>query len=188
MPVSTILLGGKPEFARSNCRGKIYVNIESTNEVVEIDTQNFTVTRRFYIVPGEEPVGLALDVDHHIVFSGCRNKYMTILDTDANRVVGTVQIGEGVDGNEFDPVTGYVFSSNRDGTLNIIQQTFPGTYEIAQTLETQKGSRTMVLDPVSHNIYLPAAKFADTPLNPGERPKPIPDTFEIIVVSTATVH
>jgi len=45
--LSTIDLGGAPEFTAVDGTGKLYVNIEDTNEVVELDTQKIAVTRRF---------------------------------------------------------------------------------------------------------------------------------------------
>ena len=82
----TIPLGGKPESAQADGKGKIYVNIEDTSEVVEIDSGNLEVTRRFSLKPGEEPSGMGFDAEHHRVFSGCSNKMMTILDTDSGKL------------------------------------------------------------------------------------------------------
>jgi DNA-binding beta-propeller fold protein YncE len=182
----TIPLGGKPEFAREDGRGKIYVNIETTSEVVEIDSRNLTVTRRFPLAPGEEPSGMGFDIEHHRVFSGCSNKIMTILDLETGKVIGTVPIGEGVDGNGFDPVSRLAFSSNGEGTLTVIRESAPGTFEVAETVPTQRGARTMTIDPKTGNIYLPTAEFGPTPQTTAENPRPRPamikDSFVILVV------
>ena len=53
--VSTIPLGGKPEFADTDGKGKIYVNIENTNQVAEIDSITTRETRKFSLKPCEEP-------------------------------------------------------------------------------------------------------------------------------------
>ncbi len=98
----TIVLGGKPEFAAADGKGKVYANIEDTSEVVEIDSRKLTLTKRYSLSPCEEPSGIGLDREHHRVFSGCHNKVMTVLDTDAGKVIAFVPIGEGVDGNGFD--------------------------------------------------------------------------------------
>ena len=100
---STIALGGKPEFAAADGKGKVYVNVEDTNEVVEIDSRKLSLTKRYSLKPCEEPTGMGLDAEHHRVYSGCHNKVMTVLDTEIGRVIATVPIGEGVDGNGFDP-------------------------------------------------------------------------------------
>jgi len=183
---STIALGGKPEFAAADGKGKVYVNVEDTNEVVEIDSRKLSLTKRYSLKPCEEPTGMGLDAEHHRVYSGCHNKVMVILDTEIGRVVATVPIGEGVDGNGFDPETGLAFSANGDGTLTVVRESSPGKYEVLETVTTQRGSRTMAIDPKTHNIYLPAAQFSPQASSAvkGLRPRPtmIKDSFTVLVV------
>lgn len=159
----TIALGGKPEFAATDSKGKVYVNIEDMNEVAEIDSWRLAVMRQLPLDTCEEPSGIAFDPEHQRIFSGCHNKVMTILDVKTGKVIATVPIGEGVDGNGFDPGTKLAFSSNGDGTLTVVRESSPGKYEVAETVTTQRGSRTMAIDLKTHNIYLPAAKFAPPP-------------------------
>jgi outer membrane protein assembly factor BamB len=182
----TIPLGGKPEYSAIDGKGKVYVNIEDTNEVVEIDSLKTSITRRFSLKPCDEPTGMGIDSEHHRVFSGCHNKTMTVLDTTSGKVISTVPVGGNVDGNGFDAGTGLAFSSNGDGTLTVVRETSPGTYAVVETVSTQRGSRTMAVDPKSHNIYLPAAQFTQ----PGEsgqkgsnqRPVMVKDSFEVLVI------
>jgi DNA-binding beta-propeller fold protein YncE len=184
--LGTIALGGKPEFAAADGKGKVYVNIEDTSEVVEIDSRKLVAIRRFSLKPCEDPTGMAFDVEHHRVFTGCRSKVMAILDTDTGKVIAFVPIGEGVDGNGYDSGTRLAFSSNGDGTLTVVQEAAPGKFEVAETVATQRGSRTMAIDPLTHNIYLPAASFAPLPLStqegPKQRPVMIKDSFTVLVV------
>ncbi len=183
---STIPLGGKPEFAAANGTGKVYVNIEDTSEVVEIDSRKLAAVRRFSLKPGEEPSGMGMDVAHHRLFSGCHNKMMTVLDTESGKLLGTVPIGEGVDGNGFDPVTELAFSSNGEGTLTVVRESSPGKFEVAETVSTQRGARTMAIDPKTHLVYLPTAEFAPpasgTPSGQRQRPAMIKDSFVVLVV------
>jgi DNA-binding beta-propeller fold protein YncE len=182
----TIPLGGKPEFSTADVRGKVFANIEDTSEVVEIDSKKLVVTRRFSLKPGEEPSGMGLDIEHHRIFSGCHNKMMTVLDTETGNVIATVPIGEGVDGNGFDPGTGLAFSSNGEGTLTVVRESSPGKFEVVETVPTQRGARTMAIDPRTHNIYLPTAQFGPPPAASSEgsrqRPPMVKDSFVILVV------
>jgi YVTN family beta-propeller protein len=149
----TIPLGGKPEYAATNGKGKIYVDIENTGEVVEIDSHKTRAVRRFSLKPCDEPSGMGLDAVHGRVFSGCHNKVMTILETKTGKVMASMPIGAGVDGNGFDAWMGLAFSSNGDGTLTVVHEASPGKFEVAETVTTQRGSRTMALDPQTHYIY-----------------------------------
>jgi hypothetical protein len=184
---STLPLGGKPEFAATNGAGKVYVNIEDTSEIVEIDSRNLQVLRRFSLKPGEEPSGMGIDVEHHRLYSGCHNKMMTVLDTESGKVIATIPIGEGVDGNGFDAGTRWAFSSNGEGTLTVAGESSPGKFEVLETVPTQRGARTMAIDPKTHTIYLPTAEFAPpaagTPASPRPRPTMIKDSFMILVVT-----
>jgi len=180
--VGTIPLGGKPEFAAVDGKGMVFVNIEDTNEVVEIDAAKSRVARRDSIKPCDEPSGMGLDPVHGKVFSGCHNRIMTILDVQSGKVLSTVPIGANVDGNGFDPGTGLAFSSNGDGTLTVVRESSPGSFEVAETVQTQRGSRTMAIDNQTHNIYLPAAQFQQPPAGSKARPEMVKGSFEILVV------
>jgi DNA-binding beta-propeller fold protein YncE len=155
--VGTVVLGGKPETARSDGKGTIYVNIESTNEVVSFDAVKLSVVKRYPLKPGEGPTGMGLDIAHSLAYCGCSNRIITVLDLITGRVIATIPIGEGVDGNAFDPSSGIAFSSNGDGTLSVVQRSSQGRFQILQTLPTERGARTMTIDPVTHTVYLPAS-------------------------------
>lgn len=182
----TIALGGAPEFSRIDGKGKIYVNIEDLSEVAEIDCRTLTIRRRFSIKPGEAPTGMGLDLAHHLVFSACSNRMMTVLDIATGKVIATVPIGRGCDGAGFDAETGLIFCSNGEGTLTVIRQSSPGKFEVVETVPTQPGARTMALDPVTHDVYLPTAQFAPpaepTANAPRRRRTVIKDSFCILVV------
>jgi DNA-binding beta-propeller fold protein YncE len=184
--VGTVALGGKPELAEADGKGMVFVNLEDKSEVVEIDSAKLVVTKRYSLKPGEEPTGIGVDPEHHRVFSGCNNKLMTVLDTESGKVVATVPVGEGVDGSGFDPAAGLAFSSNGEGTLTVVRESSPGKFEVAETVPTQRGSRTMAIYPKTHNVYLPAAQFlpppAPTPDNPKPRPTMVKDSFVVLVV------
>jgi DNA-binding beta-propeller fold protein YncE len=184
----TIPLGGKPEFAVSDGKGRVYVNIEDTSELASIDAKALTVEKRWKLTPCEEPSGLAIDRAHRRLFSGCSNKVMAVSDPDAGKVVTTLPIGEGVDGDMFDPELGNAFSSNGgSGTVTVVHEIAPDKYEVADNVATARGARTMTIDEKTHHLYLPTAQFGPPPAPTAERPHPrpsiVPGTFEIIDVA-----
>jgi hypothetical protein len=182
----TIPLGGKPEYAATDSKGKVYVNIEDTNEVIEISSRTKRVLQKFSLMPCEEPTGMGLDSEHGRVYSGCHNKLMTILSIKTGKVLATVPIGANVDGNGFDAGNGLAFSSNGDGTLTIVREASSGKFEVVETVTTQRGSRTMAIDPKTHNLYLPAAQFSQpkesTQAATKQRPVMEKDSFEVLVI------
>ena len=184
--VATIPLGGRPEFAAADPKaGRVYNNIEDKNEVVAIDTKTHQVVNHWPIAPGEGASGMAIDVAHHRLFLGCSNKLMVMMDSETGKVVASVPIGQGVDANAFDPGTQFAFSSCGDGTVTIAHEDAPDKFAVVQTLVTERGSRTMTLDPKTHRIYLAAAKYEapteGAPAGGRGRGRMVPGSFKILV-------
>jgi DNA-binding beta-propeller fold protein YncE len=179
--VTTIELPGKPEFAVYDpAAGRVYDNIEDKSEVAAIDTKTHAVADTWPTGPGEEPSGMALDTTHHRLFLGCGNKLMVMMDSASGKVLANVPIGQGVDSNAFDPATQLAFSSNGEGNVTIAHEDAPDSFTVVQTLETERGARTMTLDPQTHKIYLPSAKF-EAPQPGQRRPNIVPDSFKVLV-------
>jgi hypothetical protein len=184
----TIDLGGKPEFAASDLKGRIFVNIEDKSEISAINSSTLKVTDHWPLAPCEEPSGLAIDRAHKVLFSGCSNKTMAIVDARNGHLITTVPIGAGVDACAWDPALGLAFSSNgADGTLTVVRQSAPQSYAVADNAATQKGARTMALDESTHHIFLSTAQFGPPPAPTADRPHPrptvLPGTFEIVEVA-----
>ncbi len=184
--VATIPLGGRPEFAVADpAAGRIYDNLEDKSEVAVIDTATHRVVARWPIAPGESASGLAIDTAHQRLFIGCHNRRMVMMDAANGKVLASVPIGAGVDANAFDPGTMLAFASCGDGTVTIAKEETPDTLTVVQTLATERGARTMTLDPTTHRIYLATAKFEAQPApQPGERrqrPRLVPGTFKVLV-------
>ena len=155
--ITTIDLGGKPEFAVADGKaGRAYVNLEDKSEVVAIDLKNHQVVAHWPIAPGEAASGMAIDLEHHRLFLGCDNKKMVMLDSTTGKVLATVPIGAGVDANAFDPGTQLAFSSNGEEGTTTIARELGDKLTVIQTLKTVVGARTMTIDAVTHQIYLPA--------------------------------
>lgn len=184
----TIPLGGKPEFAVADGAGNVFANLEDKSELLRIDSRQLRVTARWPLAPCEEPSGLAIDVAHARLFSGCANKVMAVVDAGTGKVISTPPIGEGVDANAFDPATRFAFASNgRSGTLTVVHEDSPDKFSVVENVPTQLGARTMALDPQTHTLYLDTAEFAPPPAptaeNPRPRPSLVPNSFVVLVVS-----
>jgi len=180
----TIALGGKPEFAVVDGVGKVFVNIEDTNELVRIDAKKLEVEQRIKLAPGNEPTGLAIDPAHHRLFAVCHNQKMIVVDAKSGDVLATPAIGKNVDGAAFDATGNYALSSNGEGTLSVVATEGDKPFSIVQTLKTAQGARTMVLDPKTRRTYLPTAEYEASSDTGGARRRPAmkPGSFKIVVV------
>lgn len=177
--IDSIDVDGKPETAVSDGAGKIYVNIEDKNEIVEIDIKAVKVLNRWNISPGDGPTGLAIDTRTKRLFAGC-DKLLIILNALNGKIVDKLPIGDGCDGVAFDPATKMIYTSNGEGNMTVIHELDANKFEVVDSIETKKGARTIALDKTSHKIYLPTAEFE--PLEEGQkRAKMKPGTFQVLV-------
>jgi YVTN family beta-propeller protein len=174
--VGTVDLGGGPEFAVADGKGKIYNNLEDKNSLNVIDSKTLKVIVNYPLAPCGGPTGIALDDADNRIFSVCRqNKGMSVIDAGTGKVIATLPIGAGVDAVAYDPETKLIFCSCGDGTTTIIKQQSADEYSVIQTLKTPVRAKTMALDTKTHKIYLSVAEF-----EPGTR-KVLPNTFKVLV-------
>jgi YVTN family beta-propeller protein len=184
--VASVPLGGKLEFAAADA-GHIYVNVEDTGEIGVVDSKTWKATQRWKLDGCEEPSGLAIDESTNHLFAVCGNKQMVVVDTKAGKIVSTVPTGAGTDAAAFDPGLKFAFASNGEGTLTVVRQGKDGKYEVAENVTTQRGARTMALDPKSHKIYLITAEYGP-PAEGQRRPSIKPGTFTVLVYAAVPEH
>jgi DNA-binding beta-propeller fold protein YncE len=183
--VGTIKLEGKPEFAATDGKGEIFVNIEDKSQMDAIDPAKLEVKASWPLAPCEEPSGLAIDRKNRRLFAGCDNEMMAVVDADSGKVIATPAIGEGVDANAFDPETSLAFASCGEGVLTVVKEESPSKFTVVENVPTQQGARTMALDEKTHNVAVVTAKFGVPPAPTADNPHPrrtiLPDTFVVLV-------
>ena len=183
--IATIPIGGRPEYAVPDGHGTIYDNVEDKNEVVAIDSMANTVKSHWPIGPAEEATAIDLDVQHHRLFIGGRNKVLAIMNVDSGNVIQTFPIGAGVDTNIFEPSTGLLFVAAREGTLHIYHEDSPDKFSVVETVKTEFGARNMALDAKTHQLFIDTADFAPaaepTSEQPHPQPTPVSGTFRLLV-------
>ena len=187
--VGTLDLGGAPEQAASDGKGRIYIDLEDKGQVAVVDAATLTVKARLDLGgPDLAPAGLALDARNHVLFVACRNPAsMIVLNADTGKILATLPIGAGVDGAAFNPATMEAFSSQRDGTLTVIKETSPTRFAVEQIVRTMVSAKTLTLDSKTGRILLIGAEFGPPPPSdvPGGRPRRgamLPGSFSIIAV------
>jgi DNA-binding beta-propeller fold protein YncE len=184
--LGTIKLDGKPEFAASDAKGEIFVNIEDKSELTAIDPNKLEVKAKWPLAPCESPSGLSIDRKNRRLFVGCENKMMAVVDADTGKVLATPAIGDGVDATNFDGENGLAFASCGEGVLTVVREESPDKFSVAQNVATQPGARTLALDATTHNVYVVTAKFGPPPAPTADNPRPrrtiLPDSFVVLVV------
>ncbi|HEX4849525.1 MAG TPA: YncE family protein, partial [Puia sp.] len=178
--VTTIPVGGKPEEAASDGKGKLYVNLEDKSMIAVVDLNTNKVISTWPLAPGEGPTGLAIDVNTGRLFAGC-DKTLIVMDAANGKIVDKLPIGDGCDGVAFDKELKYVFASCGEGVLSVVKELSADQFKVIDNVPTKRSARTIALDPNTHEVFLPAADLEKAVA--GERPKMVPGTFQVLVVS-----
>ena len=185
----TFDIGGMPEQAVSDGEGHLYIDVEDKENIAVVDSNTLMVTGHYDVAgKGGTCAGLALDNKNHILFATCRNPAnMVILNAEDGKIITTLPIGNGSDGAQFNPRTREAFSSQVDGTLTIVKENSPTSFEVEQTLPTMTGARTSALDTKTGHIILIGAEFGPPtpPAQPGGRAGRgplLPGSFTILLV------
>jgi YVTN family beta-propeller protein len=183
--VATVPLSGIPEFAATDGKGNVFVNIENKNTLVRFNADGTKVQNEWSLAPCKGPSGLAMDTRGRRLFSVCDNKFMIVTDADTGKQVAQISVGVEPDAAIYDVEKKLVFSSNCDGTLTVVRQESPDNYNVVQTLKTEREARTMALDPVSHRLFLPSEQIkpGSKPPDPGDLPEFTPGTFHMMIVA-----
>jgi len=197
--LGTINIGGAPEQAVTDGKGKIYVDIEDKDAIAIIDANTMKMTGKYDVSSkGGGCAGLALDQKNNILFAACRDKKnMIILSATDGHIITDLPIGAGCDGATFNPATMEAFSSQGDGTLTVIKEESPTSFSVEQTVPTPARAKVLTLDPKTNQIYTITAEYGPVPPAPPQAPPPppgtpawargprapmIPNSFQILVI------
>jgi DNA-binding beta-propeller fold protein YncE len=179
--INTLDMGGGPEQPVADGKGTIYDNNEGTSDVVVIDTRSLTIKTRWPVKPAGQAVALAMDLEHHRLFSSGRNPTtLVMMDADNGKVLQSFPINAGVDANIYDPATGFVLTATRAGVLHVFHEDSPDKLTAVEEIKTEYGAKTMGLDAKTHNLFLTTSDFT-SPTQPNGARKAIKGTAHVLV-------
>jgi hypothetical protein len=164
----------------------LYDNNTEKNEVVAIDARTNTVRARWPTAPEGQSTSLAIDQKNRRLFSAGRGpQFVVMMDADSGKVLQSYPISAGVDANAFDPGTGLLFVSTREGMLHIYHEDSPDKLSEAEAVKTEYGAKTCQVDPKTHRVFLSTSDFnppaAPTEKQPHPLPTAKPGNFRVLV-------
>jgi DNA-binding beta-propeller fold protein YncE len=149
---ATIRLEGKPEAAvEHEAKGLVYVNLEDKSMIAAIGIQKHEVAGTHPIAPGEEPTGLAIDLKRGLLFSGCGNRKMAVIDVESWKVLASPEIAQGCDGVVYDPAASVAIASCTGG-ISLVQVKDGKTFEALPSI-SDKG-KTSAFDEKGRKLYV----------------------------------
>jgi DNA-binding beta-propeller fold protein YncE len=156
----TIPIGGKLEFAVSDHRGHVYVNVQNTAEIAVLDIAARRVVTRYALTGCQKPTGLGLDTATGVLVSACGNRVALALRAADGTILSRVSIGRIPDAVIVDAARKVFFiPCGRDGNIAVIDESRAASPTLVATIPTSIGAHTGALDPVTGRLYLPTARF-----------------------------
>jgi len=176
----SIDLGGGPEFAVSDGKGTVYINLEDKSEVVAVDSNSLKIKSRWPVAPAGGPTALAIDREHRRLFSAGREpQKLVVMDADSGHVIQSFPISAGVDAAAYEPETGMIFASTKEGKIHVFHEDAPDKFSEVEVISTEFGAKTMGLDAKTHHLFVDTADFARA--SNGSRGSTVPGTFRVLV-------
>jgi DNA-binding beta-propeller fold protein YncE len=155
--VATIKLLGHPEsFQLEETGQKIYVNVPSADNIVDVlDRSTRKIIATWKLGGARDNFPMALDEANHRLFITCRTPAeVLVLDTESGNVVARIAAVTRADDAWYDAVNKRAYVSGGGGAITVIQETDANHYsEIAQ-FKTPDGGRTSCLVPQLNRLFL----------------------------------
>ena len=111
---------------------------------------------------------------------------MVILSAKDGHIFTTIPLPAGSDGAMFNPSTMEAYSTEGNGTLTVVKETSPTTFELEQNLPTMNFARTIAFDSKTNHIFTMADERGPAPPTPpggrAGRGAAIPGTFTIVMI------
>ena len=213
-------LGGTPEQTVGDGKGTIYqVLQERPGGVAVVDAKTMKVTKTYPLGDNGGCNGLALDVKNQILFAACSAvgpprrgsdparpphpdpnakppQTFVILSAKDGKILERLPLAGGSDGAAFNPATMEAFSTQGNGTMTIVKEKSPTSFEVEQDLKTwpSNGARTIAFDSKTGHLFAMASEVGPPPPPPPAGTPPpaggrgagrgaaIPGSFTIIMV------
>jgi len=196
--LGTIDLGGVPEQGVADGKGMLYVVMQdAVGSVTAVDVKTMKATRHYSFVDKGGCNGLALDVKNQVLFAACGRSgnppvqpaqpMMVILSARDGKILTSLPLAGGSDGATFNAKTMEAFSTHGNGTLTVIKENSPTSFEVEQNLQTMDGARTIAFDSKTDHILTMSQERGPAPPPPpgggrGPRAPVVPGSFTILMI------
>jgi DNA-binding beta-propeller fold protein YncE len=196
--LGTIDLGGVPEQGVADGKGMLYVVMQdAVGSVTAVDVKTMKATGHYTFVDKGGCNGLALDAKNQVLFAACGRSgnppaqpaqpMMVILSATDGKVLTSLPLAGGSDGAAFNPATMEAFSTHGNGTMTIVKEKSPATFEVEQNLQTMNGARTIAFDSKTGHLFTMSQERGPAPPPPpgggrGPQGTVVPGSFTILMI------
>ena len=194
--LGTIDLGGVPEQGVGDGKGMLYVVMQdAVGSVTAVDVKTMKATAHYSFVDKGGCNGLALDAKNQILFAACGRSgnpptqpaqpTMVVLSATDGKILANLPLAGGSDGAVFNPSTMEAFSTQGNGTMTIVKENSPTSFEVEQNLQTMNGARTVTFDSKTGHLFTMSQERGPAPATPppgGPMGSIVSGSFTILMV------
>jgi len=223
--LGNIDLGGVPEQTVADGQGIVYQVLQDRpGGVAVVDVKTMKVTKTYSLGDNGGCNGLAIDLKNQILFAACSAvgpapargtpgqpapagpppapdpnakppQTFVILSAKDGKILERLPLAGSSDGAAFNPSTMEAFSTQGNGTMTIVKEKSPTSFEVEQDLKTwpSNGARTIAFDNKTGRLFAMASEIVPPPPPPPGTTPPaggrgagrgaaIPGSFTIIMV------
>lgn len=173
--VASIPLGGEVGNTRYDPLSKrIYVNVQGTGELVEIDPLSDKIARRGRIAGANRNHGLLIEPDYALAFIANEgNNTLQVVDLDDMSLISTFQVGQGPDVLAYDAALGTLYVASESGMVTVFRVGEEGVFKVGGDT-VGDNAHTVAVEPATHKLYLPIAAPGKPPVLRVIKPVPLP--------------
>jgi DNA-binding beta-propeller fold protein YncE len=175
-------LGGVPEQGVGDGKGMLYVVMQDAQgSVTAVDVKTMKAVAHYPFGDKGRCNGLALDTKNHVLFAACASSgnppaqptqpMMVILSAKDGKIITSLPLAGGSDGAVFNPSTKEAFSTHGNGTLTVVKEKSPTSFEVEQNLNTMNGARTIAFDSKTNHIFTMSQERGPAPPPPPAPPE-----------------
>jgi hypothetical protein len=196
--LGTIDLGGVPEQGVGDGKGMLYVVMQdAVGSVTAVDVKTMKAVGHYSFVDKGGCNGLALDAKNQVLFAACGRSgnpptqpaqpMMVILSATDGKILTSLPLAGGSDGAVFNPATMEAFSTQGNGTMTIVKEKSPTSFEVEQNLTTMNGARTVTFDSKTGHLFAMSQERGPAPPPPpgggrGGQGAAVPGSFTILMI------
>jgi DNA-binding beta-propeller fold protein YncE len=153
--VGEVPLEAHPESFQRESSGRIFVNEARRARVAVVDVAKKAVTARWGLDGASANYPMALDEAHHRLFVGTRQPpRLIVLDTEAGKVVASLETEADVDDVFHDAARRRVYVVGGGGSVIVYDQQGPDRYTERARVGTAEGARTGLFSPESGQLFV----------------------------------
>ena len=189
---------GRRRRAWADGKGMLYVVMQdAVGSVTAVDVKTMKATAHYSFVDKGGCNGLALDVKNQVLFAACGRSgnppaqpaqpMMVILSATDGKILASLPLAGGSDGAAFNPAAMEAFSTYGNGTMTIVKEKSPTSFEVEQNLQTMNGARTVTFDSKTGHLFTMAQERGPAPAPPpgggrGGQGPPVFGSFTILMI------